>query len=93
MIKEMPTQTRQHAVLNSSFKFPEPLLLNHYGHMELNLKKSMGVIMTKPTNEPFLHFFLALNYNAILVDPKYSVCYICSKCGSLKVHKSVAGQS
>lgn len=30
----------------------------------------MGVITNNPMNDSFLHFFLALNYNAILVDPK-----------------------
>lgn len=44
--------------------------MSHYGHEELNLRKSMEVIMNNSMNKHFLHFFLALYYNAILVDPK-----------------------
>ena len=59
-----------HSVLNNPFRSPEALRVSHYGYIKLNFRKLMGVIIKNSMNEPFLHFFLALNQNAILVDPK-----------------------
>lgn len=59
-----------HSVLSNAFRFPEALLVSHYGYIELNFRKLMGVIIKNSMNETFLHFFLALHHNAILVDPK-----------------------